>query len=74
MLVSQPLIQNSPTTANVFIFMSFLIALFNYVRFGREVIWQMRVLSHARNDVCMCKAQELTLALEPSTLASRALL
>ncbi|RSH90063.1 hypothetical protein EHS25_001396 [Saitozyma podzolica] len=37
----EPLVQNSPTTANVFIFMSFLIALFNYVRFAREVIWQI---------------------------------
>lgn len=42
---SEPLVQNSPTTANVFIFMSFLIALFNYVRFAREVIWQMCVAS-----------------------------
>lgn len=37
----EPLVQGSPLEANVFIWMSFFIALFNYVRFAREVIWQM---------------------------------
>lgn len=37
----QPLVQSSPTAANVFICMSFFVALFNYVRFAREVIWQI---------------------------------
>ncbi|WVQ83756.1 hypothetical protein IAT38_005900 [Cryptococcus sp. DSM 104549] len=36
-----PLVQASPTAANVFIWMSFVVALFNYVRFAREVIWQI---------------------------------
>ncbi|WVN88919.1 uncharacterized protein L203_104134 [Cryptococcus depauperatus CBS 7841] len=36
-----PIMQGSPIAANVFIWMSFLIALFNYVRFAREVIWQI---------------------------------
>ncbi|RXK39609.1 ethanolaminephosphotransferase [Tremella mesenterica] len=36
-----PLVQSSPTAANVFIWMSFMVALLNYVRFAREVIWQM---------------------------------
>lgn len=36
-----PLVQSSPVAANVFICMSFLLALFNYIRFAREVIWQM---------------------------------
>lgn len=38
---SEPLVQSSPVAANVFIWMSFVVALFNYVRFAREVIWQM---------------------------------
>lgn len=33
--------QSSPTASNVFIWMSFFIALFNYIRFAREVIWQI---------------------------------
>jgi ethanolaminephosphotransferase len=37
----QPLVQNTPGAANVFIHMSFFVALFNYIRFAREVIWQM---------------------------------
>lgn len=36
-----PLVQNSPTAANVFICMSFFVALFNYFRFAREIIWQI---------------------------------
>ncbi|KAK8846556.1 hypothetical protein IAR55_005642 [Kwoniella newhampshirensis] len=36
-----PLVQASPVAANVFIVMSFVVALFNYVRFAREVIWQI---------------------------------
>lgn len=37
----QPLVQASPVAANVFIWMSFFVALLNYIRFAREVIWQM---------------------------------
>ncbi|OWZ66331.1 hypothetical protein AYX14_03140 [Cryptococcus neoformans] len=37
----EPLVQSSPVAANVFIWMSFVVALFNYVRFAREVIWQI---------------------------------
>jgi ethanolaminephosphotransferase len=37
----EPLCQSSPTASNVFIWMSFFLALFNYIRFGREVIWQI---------------------------------
>ncbi|KAK4686321.1 hypothetical protein P7C73_g3815, partial [Tremellales sp. Uapishka_1] len=37
----EPLVQNTPYTANVFVWMSFLLALFNYIRFAREVIWQI---------------------------------
>ncbi|WRT65238.1 uncharacterized protein IL334_002181 [Kwoniella shivajii] len=37
----EPLVQNSPVAANVFIGMSFFVALFNYIRFAREVIWQI---------------------------------
>jgi ethanolaminephosphotransferase len=33
--------QATPLTANVFILMSFVLALGNYIRFAREVIWQM---------------------------------
>lgn len=40
---SEPLVQSSPLEANVFIWMSFLVALFNYIRFAREIIWQMCV-------------------------------
>lgn len=36
-----PLVQTNPYAANVFICMSFFVALFNYIRFAREVIWQM---------------------------------
>ena len=41
----QPLVQVSEAASNVFIQMSFFVALFNYVRFAREVIWQMYVVS-----------------------------
>ncbi|WWC87383.1 uncharacterized protein L201_002272 [Kwoniella dendrophila CBS 6074] len=37
----EPLVQSSPVAANVFIGMSFFVALFNYIRFAREVIWQI---------------------------------
>jgi len=37
----QPLVQNSSGAADVFIYMSFFVALFNYIRFAREVIWQI---------------------------------
>lgn len=37
----EPMVQSSPTAATVFIWMSFMIALFNYIRFAREVIWQI---------------------------------
>ncbi|KAL7420627.1 hypothetical protein Q5752_004578 [Cryptotrichosporon argae] len=37
----EPYLQSSPVAAGVFIKMSFVIALFNYIRFAREVIWQM---------------------------------
>ncbi|WVW78960.1 hypothetical protein I302_100923 [Kwoniella bestiolae CBS 10118] len=37
----EPLVQASPVAANVFISMSFFVALFNYIRFAREVIWQI---------------------------------
>ncbi|ODN74868.1 hypothetical protein L202_07172 [Cryptococcus amylolentus CBS 6039] len=37
----EPLVQSSPVAANVFIWMSFFVALFNYIRFAREVIWQI---------------------------------
>jgi ethanolaminephosphotransferase len=37
----ESLVQSSPTAANVFIVMSFVVALFNYIRFAREVIWQI---------------------------------
>ncbi|BEI80465.1 hypothetical protein CcaverHIS002_0109940 [Cutaneotrichosporon cavernicola] len=37
----EPLVQSSPTASNVFIWMSFFVALFNYVRFAREIIWQI---------------------------------
>lgn len=33
--------QSSPTASNVFIWMSFFVALFNYIRFAREIIWQI---------------------------------
>ncbi|KAI9635659.1 CDP-alcohol phosphatidyltransferase-domain-containing protein [Dioszegia hungarica] len=36
-----PLVQSTPVAANVFVWMSFLLALFNYIRFAREVIWQI---------------------------------
>ena len=42
-LLREPLVQSNPVAANVFICMSFFVALFNYVRFAREVIWQMCV-------------------------------
>lgn len=38
---SEPLVQSSPAASNVFICMSFFVALFNYIRFAREIIWQM---------------------------------
>ncbi|ORX36138.1 CDP-alcohol phosphatidyltransferase-domain-containing protein [Kockovaella imperatae] len=41
LLGREPLVQASPVAANVFICMSFIVALFNYVRFAREVIWQI---------------------------------
>jgi ethanolaminephosphotransferase len=34
-------VQSSDVAAGVFIKMSFVVALFNYIRFAREVIWQM---------------------------------
>lgn len=37
----EPLVQSSPIAATVFIWMSFVVALFNYIRFAREVIWQV---------------------------------
>ncbi|GMK57679.1 hypothetical protein CspeluHIS016_0405130 [Cutaneotrichosporon spelunceum] len=37
----EPLVQSSPTASNVFIWMSFFVALFNYIRFAREIIWQI---------------------------------
>ena len=38
---SNPLVQSSEGAADVFVCMSFFVALFNYIRFAREVIWQM---------------------------------
>ena len=38
---SDPLVQSSEGAADVFVCMSFFVALFNYIRFAREVIWQM---------------------------------
>jgi ethanolaminephosphotransferase len=40
-MIRPPLVQTNPYAANVFIWMSFFVALFNYIRFAREVIWQM---------------------------------
>jgi ethanolaminephosphotransferase len=40
-MIRPPLVQTNPYAANVFICMSFFVALFNYIRFAREVIWQM---------------------------------
>jgi len=41
LMIRPPLVQTNPYAANVFICMSFFVALFNYIRFAREVIWQM---------------------------------
>jgi hypothetical protein len=38
---SAPLVQSSQSATGVFICMSFVVALFNYIRFAREVIWQI---------------------------------
>ncbi|TXT13401.1 hypothetical protein VHUM_00768 [Vanrija humicola] len=37
----EPLVQGNAIASDVFIQMSFFVALFNYVRFAREVIWQI---------------------------------
>ena len=69
--IREPLVQASPVAANVFIWMSFFVALLNYVRFAREVIWQMLV-TFVTGLHKNATADELVHRAEPSTLASRA--
>ena len=49
-MAREPLVQASPVAANVFIWMSFFVALLNYIRFAREVIWQMCVPAWLNDD------------------------
>ena len=47
-----PLIQSTEERTTIFLYISFAVALINYVRFAKSVIWQMWVESSLHHCLC----------------------